>query len=130
MLKERVSQLKAVLVSGSSFMDTTPQDSEGEGSRTRHETLWFFDGNVVLIAEDVEFKLHQGVLARQSSVFGDMFIASDPDSCEQIDNCPVVKLQDSPLDLAIFLEVVYDGFQYVTPLSCGSILIQLSSIIA
>ena len=77
----------------------------------RHETMWFEDGNVVLIAENVALKLHRGVLARQSVVFQDMFAIPQPESTEVFDGCPVVHLYDSASDLAIFIEILYDGFK-------------------
>ena len=77
----------------------------------KHHNLWFDDGNIVLIAENVAFKAHRSILSRQSAVFNDMFSIPQPDVTELFDNCPVVYLQDAASDLAIFIEVLYDGFK-------------------
>lgn len=70
-----------------------------------HQDLYFEDGNIVLLAKNTYFKLHKGVLARQSKKFQDMF--SNPQG--SYDSCPVVRLSDSQEDLAHVLLAMYDG---------------------
>ncbi|KAI0365527.1 hypothetical protein BV20DRAFT_954181, partial [Pilatotrama ljubarskyi] len=73
----------------------------------RDEKLWFEDGTVVLIAgEDdarVAFRVYKGILERASPVFKDLFSAARPSDEEFIDDCPAVKLTDSPGELRSFL---------------------------
>lgn len=85
------------------------QDDTGECLIRSH--MWFEDGNIVLIAEDIAFKLHRGVLARQSPIFEDMFSVPQPTVQDHFDDCPAVHLHDQASDLEIFIEVLYDGFK-------------------
>lgn len=80
---------------------------------TRHSTLWFEDGNIVLVtdAENVGFKVHRSILARQSLVFRDMFEIPQPMHEEEYDGCAMIHVYDTAADLAIFIEVLYDGFK-------------------
>lgn len=76
---------------------------------THHDDLWFQDGNIVLVAGDVAFKVHRSMLARHSRVFKDMFELSQPSAEEVHDGRPVVTLHDSPHELADLLDVIYNG---------------------
>jgi hypothetical protein len=79
--------------------------------------LWFEDGNIILLANpedsDIDalaFKVHRGVLARHSEVFRSMFEGSHPPSNdEKVENCPVIRMHDIPLELSNLLKVLYDG---------------------
>ena len=79
--------------------------------------LWFDDGNIVLIAGKAAFKVHKSLLARQASVFKDMFEVANAGpkikSAECFEDCPSVTLQDPARDVLYFLQVLYDGFQCV-----------------
>ena len=83
---------------------------------TRRRDLWFEDGNIVLIAGKVAFKVHKGQLARQARIFKDMFAVPQPvdGTADIFDGSPSVRLYDSAPDLAYFLEALYDGYQYVS----------------
>lgn len=80
---------------------------------------WFEDGNIILSVEDDHgyvlkaFKVHRGVLARQSEVFNDMFVIPRPttssDPVDQIDGCPIVRLHDRPNELSYLIKALYDG---------------------
>ncbi|EIW56923.1 uncharacterized protein TRAVEDRAFT_128165 [Trametes versicolor FP-101664 SS1] len=76
-----------------------------EGERKHDPEFWYSDGNIILVARDVEFRVYKGLLADHSSVFRDMFSlpqpptkASSPSAFEN-GTCPVVHLYDSPEDL-------------------------------
>ncbi|KAF8216746.1 hypothetical protein K438DRAFT_1558240 [Mycena galopus ATCC 62051] len=75
---------------------------------TRSET-WFRDGNVVLQAASMQFRVHWGVLARHSSVFcdHDMQGLPQPPGQPSVDGCPVIKLSDAPDDVEHLLKVLY-----------------------
>ncbi|KAH9969594.1 hypothetical protein BC827DRAFT_1276213 [Russula dissimulans] len=81
---------------------------------------WFVDGNIILLVEDDDhhvlkaFKVHRGVLARQSEVFEAMFDIPQPtpasvDPIEHIDGCPVVRMYDLPNELSDLIKALYDG---------------------
>ena len=91
-----------------------PRTYEEEQPLRRNGMLWFEDGNVVLVAENVAVKVHRGVLARQSSVFKDMFSMPQPAaSTETYEDHPMVRLYDNPMNLSFFLRTFYDGFKCV-----------------
>ncbi|KAF8529449.1 hypothetical protein JB92DRAFT_3106672 [Gautieria morchelliformis] len=79
-------------------MSTTPY--------TRSKTVYFADGNIVLVAQSVAFRLYLGLLQVHSEVFRDMTkVASQPGG-EVYDGCPVVQLFDNAEDLSHTLEAV------------------------
>lgn len=95
-----------------------PRDEEGtqqasgeahavsESTRKRDEEFWYDDGNIILIARDVEFRVYRGILAEKSPVFSDMFSLPQPPAGSSSapaavadGSCPVVHLSDSPEDI-------------------------------
>lgn len=78
---------------------------------TKHPTLWFEDGNVVLIAENTGFRVYRGLLARHSDIFRDMFSVPQPQTAaeDSFDGCPVVRMADDRADdVAIVLGILYE----------------------
>ena len=73
---------------------------------TRDREFWLDDGNIVLIARDVGFRIYRGLLAAQSTIFADMFGSPNSGADEYYDDCPAVRLSDSPEDLRYFLRVL------------------------
>ncbi|EIW57114.1 uncharacterized protein TRAVEDRAFT_76005, partial [Trametes versicolor FP-101664 SS1] len=84
---------------------------EPVAGRERDEEFWYSDGNIILVARDVEFRVFKGILAEHSPVFRDMFSLPQPPPAETLssstadDMCPVVHLSDSPEDLRHVLRV-------------------------
>ncbi len=55
-------------------MSTTPGNVNGEHDGPQpFNDLWFSDGSVVLRTESYLFRVHKSILARESTVFADMF---------------------------------------------------------
>ncbi|KAI0694942.1 hypothetical protein C8T65DRAFT_666336 [Cerioporus squamosus] len=80
----------------------------------RDEELWFPDGNLVLMARDVEFRIYQGPLVAHSPIFKDMLSLPQPDEAHDWErtgdaSCATVRLLDSPEDLRHFLRVFVSG---------------------
>lgn len=78
---------------------------------------WIDDGNVVLLVDqsNIAFKVHRGILARQSDIFDDMFQLPPPaaeDDLETIDGCQVVRMYDLPVDLSALIKTLYDGAEF------------------
>lgn len=71
--------------------------------------IWFEDGNVILVAEKVAFKVHRGQLGRHSDVFHDLFSIPQPLDQPLFDGCSMVELYDSPSDVFLLLKALYDG---------------------
>ncbi|TFK69044.1 hypothetical protein BDN72DRAFT_768445, partial [Pluteus cervinus] len=79
-----------------------------------HE-LWFDDGSIILRAHRYIFKVYKGLLASRSPVLSALFhekkqkkrkkLGNDVDV--DIDGCPIVKLDDNPEDLRVFLLALY-----------------------
>ncbi len=78
---------------------------------THDKHFWFDDGNVVIVARGMGYKVYKGLLAAQSPVFHDLF-ASASHAEEVYDGCPVVRLSDSPQDLQCLLP-------YLLPTTCA-----------
>ena len=88
--------------------NTTDGDelSEPLGDWKRSEEFWIPDGNVVLIAGDTAFRVYRGLLAMQSTVFADLFASSSPMAEESYDDCPLIRLTDSPQEVAQLLRIL------------------------
>lgn len=71
--------------------------------------FWFKDGNIVIVAGKIAFKVHRGQLARHSEVFSDLFTVPQPAVQELIDGCPWVELHDDPAEVLCLLKALYDG---------------------
>lgn len=91
------------------YLDTSTD--EGPAKPARHPDYYFADGNIVLVAGDVTFRVHSGILCRHSKVFNDVIDPSHPRNVQQeiIDGCPCARLDDNPEDLAVILDCLYDG---------------------
>ena len=85
--------------------DLTPRPSAAPVVRS---DVWYEDGNVVLQAENTQFKVFRGVLAEASTVFKDMFSFPQPSSSGQelVEGCPVVFLTDSAEEVRYMLRAL------------------------
>lgn len=77
--------------------------------------LWFLDGNIVILAASVAFKVHRGQLRRHSEVFDDLFSIPQPKDQDLYDGCPWVEVYDCPSDVLYFLKALYDGLYFQSP---------------
>ncbi|KAH9932289.1 uncharacterized protein B0H18DRAFT_1115959 [Fomitopsis serialis] len=74
------------------------EDSRGEQvTRTTNPDLWFNDGSIILVARGVAFRVYKDLLAKSPA--------------EKIEGCHIVHLDDSPLDVANMLKLVFFGTQ-------------------
>ncbi|EIW56792.1 uncharacterized protein TRAVEDRAFT_170768 [Trametes versicolor FP-101664 SS1] len=90
-------------------MDDEPANS----GLLQDEEFWFDDGNVILVAGEVQFRVYMGPLMRHAPVFADMFsFPQPPDQAgiqPQENRVPTVYLADSPSDLRHFLRCITLG---------------------
>ena len=87
--------------------DTTSTGNRASGeARVRDEEFWFQDGNVVLVARNIEFRVYKGILANHSPVFKDMFSLPQPHDVSSAPT-PVVDLADSPSALRHLLRFFF-----------------------
>ncbi|TCD61854.1 hypothetical protein EIP91_007823 [Steccherinum ochraceum] len=91
------------------------EDEETEGPEQQaldfeHGDLWFEDGNVILTAEDVGFKVYRGILCKHSDVFSAL-LAQDEASAQSLtlDGCPVIALEDTSAELLCLLSALHDS---------------------
>ena len=61
----------------------------------RDAQFFYFDGNVLLVAQGVAFCLYQGLLTELSEIFRDMFSIPAGQANEMICGHPVVRLSDT-----------------------------------
>ncbi|KAH9922098.1 uncharacterized protein B0H18DRAFT_1019101 [Fomitopsis serialis] len=78
----------------------------------RDQVVWFDDGNIMLLAGGVAFRVYRGLLALHSEIFADMFSVPQPESVEQLDGCPVIHLTDHPDELRHFLRDLFVDKKY------------------
>ncbi|KAJ7829985.1 hypothetical protein B0H14DRAFT_3143701 [Mycena olivaceomarginata] len=71
--------------------------------------LWFEDGNIVLQAENSQFRVYRGVLAARSCVFQDMLGFPQPSDSELVESCPLVHLPDCAGEVTTFLKAIFDS---------------------
>lgn len=82
-----------------------------ENTRKRDEEFWYDDGNIILIARGIEFRVYRGLLVENSPVFSDMFslpqppVASSSAAAPADNNCSAVHLSDSPEDIRHMLRM-------------------------
>lgn len=81
-------------------------EAQARTATKRCQEFWLDDGNIILIAQDTAFRLYRQLLASQSKVFADMLVASQADTNDTMENCPVVRLSDSPQDLTHLLRAL------------------------
>ncbi|KAL5482525.1 hypothetical protein ACEPAI_9119 [Sanghuangporus weigelae] len=80
-----------------------------------HEEPWFDDGNLILQADgNVCFKVHRGVLARQSEIFRDMLALPQPVASGEGEPVETVRMYDLPVELSNLLKAIYDGVTFYT----------------
>ncbi|KII91861.1 hypothetical protein PLICRDRAFT_105391 [Plicaturopsis crispa FD-325 SS-3] len=95
----------------------TDHSSTSETLPTRWEP-WIDDGNIVLQAENRQFRVHRSLLRSSSHVFSDMFEVCGPGAADQgsgeeatVDGCPVIHMADASQDWHYVLTALYDrGF--------------------
>ncbi|KAJ3528880.1 hypothetical protein NMY22_g9225 [Coprinellus aureogranulatus] len=102
----------------SSATDSGHPDDEGMQTAEppeRSEAVWMEDGNIILQAENVQFKVHRSVLSKHSPVFADLFKVPQPGNEPTVDGCPIVELHDHAEDLKHVLLMLYCDPLYFMP---------------
>ncbi|KAJ7464362.1 hypothetical protein FB451DRAFT_1094151 [Mycena latifolia] len=87
------------------------------GSLQRAEALWFSPEVVILQAGNRVFRVFTAILKAQSSVFADMFSLPQPAlaEIETMEGSPIVKLQDDPDEVEVFLKSIFDSSFFMPP---------------
>ncbi|KAI0743006.1 hypothetical protein C8Q80DRAFT_948749 [Daedaleopsis nitida] len=82
----------------------TSADGAGSVEWEKDEELWYEDGNVIMVARGVGFRVFKGILAEHSPFFKDMFSLPQPPQPGPFDS-PVVHIAESPEDVRHMLRV-------------------------
>jgi hypothetical protein len=88
-------------------------------SITNHSSLYFSDGNVILLSPEspdhhIAFRVHRSILTKVSPVFEDLFSISTFDEMEMYEGVPFVYVTDGAPAMQRLLELVYHHV-YVGP---------------
>ncbi|KAJ6590089.1 hypothetical protein DFH09DRAFT_222117 [Mycena vulgaris] len=88
---------------------SSPECSPEECKRV--PDLWFPDANLIFRAENTLFRVHGGILAARSTVFGDMVTVPQPahPDGQTLDGHPIVYLHDSAAEVEVFLRAMFDS---------------------
>ncbi|KAH8801870.1 hypothetical protein DL96DRAFT_1507921, partial [Flagelloscypha sp. PMI_526] len=90
---------------------------------TRYSSLWFPDGNIVLRAGIVLFKVYKGILVAKCRVFADMVSIPQPAESETdqqfYGDCPLVCLDDEEEEVTAFLTLLFDSMSLRNVKQCS-----------
>ncbi len=73
--------------------------------------FWYADGNVVLQAEETQFRVHRSLLSLHSEIMKDCFECPQPVDDDLVEGCPVIHLTDSAKDMDILCGLLYGVYQ-------------------
>ncbi|KAH9916564.1 uncharacterized protein BXZ73DRAFT_105759 [Epithele typhae] len=76
--------------------------SEPTTANVRDEEFWFDDGSIILLVQNVEFRIYKGLLTEHSSAFVDLFSLPQPPTQS---SCPVVRTQNQYPPMLSFEQV-------------------------
>lgn len=92
-----------------------PASSHSSPNFTNHPTLYFCDGNVILLCQKTYFRVHRTLLTRNSTVFREILVQRERVG-DQFRGCILLTLDDDVDDMENLLNRVYDGL-YVVKIS-------------
>ncbi|TRM56923.1 hypothetical protein BD626DRAFT_516849 [Schizophyllum amplum] len=100
---------------------------DGDAPIVRSDKIWYDDGNLVIQAERTQFRVHRGILSKQSVFFRDMKDLPQPSNAAEalVDGCPVIELQDEAEDVWYMLHCIYDTALLTRPPSFPELLTSL-----
>ncbi|PCH38518.1 hypothetical protein WOLCODRAFT_136319 [Wolfiporia cocos MD-104 SS10] len=79
-----------------------------------HKDFWYEDGNVIVAAGNVAFRLHVSVLSRESPVFRNIFLAEDSVH-EIMENYRLVRVSDTAQDMEYLVSAIYHARRFREP---------------
>ncbi|KAI5831668.1 hypothetical protein K523DRAFT_236942 [Schizophyllum commune Tattone D] len=105
--------MSAISANNSDSPATKRKRSDTEDAQDEPPTrsiIWFDDGNIVLQAENVQFRFFKGILAAYSPFFRDAFAVPQPanNSEDTLEGCPVMKLPDIAADVEYMLSFILE----------------------
>lgn len=70
--------------------------------------VWFEDGNVIIQAESIIFRVHRGILSAQSPILRNLLSSLSDIKPAVFGGCPILSLTDHAKDVAHFLKAMMD----------------------
>ena len=98
-------------ICGPAFERIEDDETNPQVKVVRSSKFWFEDGNVVLQAEHMQFRLHRSVLSMHCPIFRDMFACSLPENGPTVDGCPLVHLSETLEDVKNFVKILYKSIK-------------------
>lgn len=77
-----------------------------------HPSLWYEDGNVIIIADSTLFRVHQSMLSRRSPVFKALISLADRSDDERVnskDACLKITIDDAKEDVERLIPSLYNS---------------------
>ncbi|KAI1785131.1 hypothetical protein LXA43DRAFT_1100633 [Ganoderma leucocontextum] len=86
----------------------TPAPDFGPPHNLEHDPeFWFEDGSVVLITQNISFRVYKRLLAEHSPFFRDLFRIPQPIPAQKIEGCPLVVLSNYACQFRHFLHALF-----------------------
>ncbi|RDX46023.1 hypothetical protein OH76DRAFT_1407373 [Lentinus brumalis] len=85
------------------------------GATKKDDEFWFDDGNLIIVAQDVEFCVYKGPLVKHSPVFRDMLTLPQPAEAGELGHRPVVSVPEHPTSFRHFLREFMAGSGFQLP---------------
>ena len=76
-------------------MVAVAEELESAGEPARSQKVWFDDGNVILQAENVQFRAHRSILSKHSVILASLLDTAQPGGEETVEGCPDTVLRPS-----------------------------------
>ena len=86
-------------------------DSDARVPTANRGSPWFDDGNIILFAGNIAFKVYKGLVARYSELFANLFVDIPPQRLVGffVEQCLAVRVDDSPVQLSTVLDFIHAG---------------------
>lgn len=84
-----------------------PRSDPESDQPQRHPELYFGDGNVAILSENTLFRVHRSQLTRKSHVLETLL--SEARETDE-DGCTVFRTEEKADDIAVFLDLLYNGW--------------------
>ncbi|KAG2130314.1 uncharacterized protein EDB93DRAFT_1094950 [Suillus bovinus] len=87
-------------------------ESEGSHFPQKHDSLYLFDGNIILMAPTKAggttlFRVHQSILSNHSPIFANMLKSSISDEGQMYDGIRLVRLTDDAEEIESLFKLIY-----------------------
>ncbi|KAI0706734.1 hypothetical protein C8T65DRAFT_577234 [Cerioporus squamosus] len=95
--------------------DTELPTALPSGATKKDDEFWFDDGNLTIVAQDVEFRVYRGPIIKQSPVFRDMLTLPQPADASELGAHPVVPIPEHPSSFRHLLREFMAGSAFQSP---------------